>query len=71
MEAMQHNIKDGYQYPNGIEYRVRHASGEWRWIIGRGTAMHDEEGKFLTFIGIANDITETEKSRGCTADVGN
>jgi len=62
MEAMQHNIKDGYQYPNGIEYRVRHASGEWRWIIGRGTAMHDAEGKFLTFIGIANDITERKKA---------
>ena len=62
MEAMQHNIKEGYQYPNGIEYRVRHASGEWRWIIGSGTAMHDADGKFLTFIGIANDITERKQA---------
>jgi PAS domain S-box-containing protein/putative nucleotidyltransferase with HDIG domain len=56
-EAISRSIEEGYQTP-GTEYRVRHASGEWYWYSARGTVVRDEAGKFISFIGIANDITE-------------
>jgi PAS domain S-box-containing protein len=49
---------DGYQIINDCEYRIRHASGEWRWLVSNGTRTVDATGKFIHFIGIARDITE-------------
>ena len=46
----------------GIEYRARHFSGEWRWHISRGHAVRDSAGNVLNFTGIANDITERKKT---------
>ena len=47
---------------------MRHASGEWRWVVSRGTRVVDKNGRFLHFLGIARDITdhkhmEAEKER--------
>ena len=61
-EAVQENIKNGYQKPGGVEFRVSHASGEWRWYSGRGTALQDANGKFVNFLGISNDITERKQT---------
>jgi PAS domain S-box-containing protein len=41
-----------------IEFRVRHHSGEWRWQNGIGTAVRDDKGAFISFIGVIRDITE-------------
>ena len=57
-QAIQRNIKDGSQTPGGNRYRVRHASGEWRWHNAAGNAVHDANGKFISFVAIARDITE-------------
>jgi PAS domain S-box-containing protein len=57
-EAIQRNIKDSSQTIGGNEYRVRHASGEWRWHNASGNATFDANGKFLNFTAIAKDITE-------------
>jgi len=56
-KAIKHNIIHGYQNTGGVEFRVRNITGEWRWYIGRGNAVHDANGNFVNFIGIANDIT--------------
>jgi len=61
-EAIQRNIKDGSQTLGGNEYRVRHASGEWRWHNASGNAMFDANGKFLNFTAIAKDITESKNA---------
>jgi PAS domain S-box-containing protein len=61
-EAVKRNITDGYQSPGGIEFRVRHISGEWRWYIGRGSAVHDANGNFINFIGIVNDISKRKQA---------
>jgi PAS domain S-box-containing protein len=45
-----------------IEFRFRHASGEWRWMEGRGRAVYAENGAPLTLYGIGIDITARKHS---------
>ncbi len=46
----------------GIEYRVRHKSGEWRWHMSNAAPELDASGAVIGFLGIARDITERKKS---------
>ncbi|MBU1249038.1 MAG: PAS domain S-box protein, partial [Proteobacteria bacterium] len=39
-----------------MEYRLRHHSGEYRWIVDSGTPRHDSQGEFLGYIGHCLDI---------------
>ncbi|PWR73970.1 PAS domain S-box protein [Methanospirillum lacunae] len=48
--------------PQGTEYRVRNAFGEWRWHVSRGNVIRDIDGNFSYFMGIAFDITERKKA---------
>jgi PAS domain S-box-containing protein len=57
-DVIQRDFKFGYQTPSGLEFRIRHRSGEWRWCNGKGTVLRDADGAFLNFIGIVSDITE-------------
>lgn len=41
-----------------LEYRVRHADGNWRWIHVRGRCVRDENGAALRMFGSANDVSE-------------
>ncbi len=43
---------------SGIEYRVRHQDGAWRWHISNAAALRGESGEVEAFLGIARDITE-------------
>jgi len=52
----------GYKFSSEIEYRLRHASGEWRWVISSGTRVVDIKGDFLYFNGIIKDITERKQA---------
>jgi PAS domain S-box-containing protein len=51
----------GYKFSSELEYRLLRASGEWRWVVSRGTRVVDTNGKFLYFIGIIKDITERKQ----------
>jgi diguanylate cyclase (GGDEF)-like protein/PAS domain S-box-containing protein len=44
-----------------MEYRVRHASGEYRWIQDMGTPNFNSSGEFVGYIGHCFDITERKK----------
>jgi PAS domain S-box-containing protein len=61
-DAVRLGDEAGNQSTGGNQYRFRHASGEWRWHISRGTHMLDTGGKLFNFIGIANDITERKQA---------
>ena len=61
-QAIQRNINDGSQAPGGNRFRVRNASGEWRWHSTTGNAVYDDNGKFAYFIAISRDITEHKKA---------
>jgi PAS domain S-box-containing protein len=52
----------GHQTSGDSEYRTRHASGEWRWVVSRGTRVMDANGNFLYFIGIIRDITAYKRA---------
>jgi diguanylate cyclase (GGDEF)-like protein/hemerythrin-like metal-binding protein/PAS domain S-box-containing protein len=41
-----------------MEYRLRRADGEYRWIHDDGTARFDSEGNFIGYIGFCYDVTE-------------
>ncbi len=39
-------------------HRMRHATGEWRWVISRAKARVDDKGRLLRLVGVELDITE-------------
>ncbi|MBN1531315.1 MAG: PAS domain S-box protein [Spirochaetes bacterium] len=42
----------------GIEYRVRHADGTWRWHVSNASIIEGTDGKPDIYLGIARDITQ-------------
>ncbi|BCR04210.1 hypothetical protein DESUT3_12790 [Desulfuromonas versatilis] len=49
--------------PFAMEYRLRHHSGEYRWINHIGRPFHDLEGRFAGYIGSCYDISESKQSQ--------
>ncbi len=45
-----------------MEYRLRHHSGEYRWIIDIGRPFHNSHGDFTGYIGTCFDISERKRS---------
>ena len=44
--------------PFSIQYRIRHASGKYRWIEGIYSPSFEEDGSYGGYIGIGIDITD-------------
>ncbi|RJQ46932.1 MAG: PAS domain S-box protein [Nitrospiraceae bacterium] len=44
--------------PFQMEYRLRHHSGEYRWIVDMGRPFYDLSGIFAGYIGSCYDVTE-------------
>jgi PAS domain S-box-containing protein len=49
--------------PYRIEYRLRHRSGQYRWVLGRAQAVRDEAGKVCRWFGTCTDIQELVEAR--------
>jgi PAS domain S-box-containing protein len=49
--------------PYHIEYRLRHRSGQYRWVLGRAQAVQDEEGCITRWFGTCTDIQEIVEAR--------
>ncbi len=47
--------------PFEMKYRLRHASGEYRWIVDSGTPRYGPEGEFRGYFGHCLDITEMQR----------
>ena len=46
-----------------IEYRMRHANGEWRWLYSRDTVFsRDDRGQIKLTIGSAQDISDRKQA---------
>ncbi|MBN2805259.1 MAG: PAS domain S-box protein [Prolixibacteraceae bacterium] len=48
--------------PFDMEYRLRHVSGEYRWIQDLGTPNYDRNGVFVGYIGHCFDITNRKQT---------
>ncbi len=48
--------------PFTMEYRLRNASGEYRWIIDQGSPRYDTQGQFLGYVGHCLDITDAKRA---------
>jgi len=47
-----------------MEYRLRHKSGDWVWVLGRGRVVSwDEAGKPLRFTGTQLNITDRKRAQ--------
>jgi diguanylate cyclase (GGDEF)-like protein/PAS domain S-box-containing protein len=45
------------------EHRIRHADGEWRWVLTRGLTTRDRRGKPIRITGSLSDITERRRAQ--------
>jgi diguanylate cyclase (GGDEF)-like protein/PAS domain S-box-containing protein len=45
-----------------VEHRIRHADGTWRWVLLRGTAVRDAQGKATRMAGSQTDVTERKET---------
>ncbi len=47
--------------PSEVEYRLRHHSGDYRWLLDRGGPRFDDSGVFAGYTGAAVDISDRKK----------
>lgn len=53
-ELWRRSLATGETYE--IEYRLRDAGGDYRWVLGRALPMHDEQGTIIRWFGTCTDI---------------
>ena len=49
--------------PYHIEYRLKHRSGLYRWVVGRAHCVRDDEGAITRWFGTCTDIQELVDAR--------
>ncbi len=54
--ALEAHLRD--HKPYAVEFRVRRADGEWRWLRSRGAVQWDAAGRPVRMVGTVTDITE-------------
>ena len=45
-----------------MEYRLRHVSGEYRWLLDKGTPNYNSNGEFVGYIGHCFDINDLKQA---------
>jgi PAS domain S-box-containing protein len=55
-EVWRHSLTTGDPYR--IEYRLRHHSGAYRWVLGQALPIRDADGKITRWFGTCTDIHE-------------
>ncbi|WP_428425923.1 sensor histidine kinase [Pararhizobium sp.] len=57
-DAWRHSLQTGDAYQ--IEYRLRHHTGVYRWVLGRALPIRDEKGRITRWYGTCTDIHDTK-----------
>ncbi|CTQ49474.1 hybrid sensor histidine kinase/response regulator [Jannaschia donghaensis] len=60
-DSWRHSLETGDPYE--IEYRLRHRSGEYRWVLGRAQPVRGEDGAILRWYGTCTDIHDEVLAR--------
>ncbi len=59
--AWGHSLLTGLPYR--IEYRLRHVSGQYRWVLGRAECVRDDTGQITRWFGTCTDIHDQVEAR--------
>ncbi|GHB53996.1 PAS domain-containing sensor histidine kinase [Persicitalea jodogahamensis] len=59
LEKMAHALTTGQPYTT--EYRLRRADGAYRWHLARATAIRDEAGEIVSWLGTITDIHQQKQ----------
>jgi PAS domain S-box-containing protein len=54
------SLKTGKTYE--IEYRLRHHSGSYRWVLGRALPIRDDTGRIIRWMGTCTDIDNQKRA---------
>ncbi len=60
-DKWRESLRTGRTYE--IEYRLRHRSGHYRWVLGRALPVRDESGAIVRWMGTCTDIHEQKLSQ--------
>ncbi|MDD2227890.1 MAG: PAS domain S-box protein, partial [Candidatus Cloacimonetes bacterium] len=55
----------------GLEYRIRHKDGSWRWLTANTAPVFDHNGELISIIAVAWDITEHKETEQKLIDANN
>jgi len=53
-QRWSHSLATGETYE--VQYRLRHRSGAYRWVLGRALPVRDEAGRIIRWMGTCTDI---------------
>ena len=68
MESLQQHLQGETDFWQG-EHRLKHANGDWIWVLGRGrVAARDAEGKPLRMLGTMTDISAGKQAEAKIRD---
>lgn len=62
-EAFLQKVLTTGEKQRGVEYRVLHKDGHYRWHSSNGAPIKDSDGKIVSFVGIARDITDNKEAQ--------
>jgi PAS domain S-box-containing protein len=60
-DVWRRSLQTGETYR--IEYRLRHRSGQYRWVLGRAQPVRDPDGRITRWFGTCTDIQEIVEAR--------
>lgn len=60
MKVWKHSLKTGEPYH--IEYRLRHKSGQYRWVIGRAQCVRNSNGDIVRWYGTCTDVHDLKEA---------
>ncbi len=58
-QRWRHSLETGEPYE--IEYRMRHHTGHWRWLLGRAHPIRNQAGDIIRWMGTGTDIHEQKE----------
>src|SRR5205823_5441075 len=62
----RHALASGELYE--VEYRLRHHSGDYRWVLGRALPVRDAQGRIVRWMGTCTDIDQQKRSEAILRD---
>lgn len=70
VEAVSHEVETAIRERRtySISYRIRHASGECRWMLDQGQPVFDQNGNAVAFEGFISDITEQKRAESAALE---